>query len=261
MVSESATRDRASRALVVALAVAFVCGLLVSAVSVSLRPYHLANIEAERRAQLELVLVALADIGHELSIEGLEARIVELSSGLYDDTLDPATFDAEAALAKPERSAAVPANFNFAGIKRRALHARVYLVRDASEAIELIILPVWGRGYQSALRAWLVLDADTSTVLALKFYEHGETPGVGSRIQDAEWEASWRGVRAFDDSWVLRIGIRFLGATGDADSAAHRVDGISGATRTTQGIDGLLRFWLGDFGFGPYLRRIREERH
>jgi Na+-transporting NADH:ubiquinone oxidoreductase subunit C len=258
--SESVARDSATRALSVALVVAFVCGSLVSAVSVGLRPYQQANIEAERRAQLELVLSALADTGHALSIDVLEARVVELASGRYDDTLDAATFDAEAALAKPERSVAVPADFSFAGIKRRARHARVYLVRDASEVIELIILPVWGRGYQSALRAWLVLDGDTRTVRALKFYEHGETPGVGARIEEPEWESRWRDVRAFDDNWTLRIGVNYLGAGGGADSAGHRVDGITGATRTSQGIDGLLRFWLGDFGFGPYLRRIREEQ-
>jgi Na+-transporting NADH:ubiquinone oxidoreductase subunit C len=36
------------------------------------------------------------------------------------------------------------------------------------------------------------------------------------------------------------------------------VDGISGATRTSRGVHGLLRFWLGDFGFGPYLERVRR---
>ena len=44
---------------------------------------------------------------------------------------------------------------------------------------------------------------------------------------------------------------------GSAD-ADHMVDGISGATRTSQGVHGLLRFWLGDLGFGPYLERIRQ---
>ena len=42
--------------------------------------------------------------------------------------------------------------------------------------------------------------------------------------------------------------------------AAHLVDGISGATRTSQGVTDLLRFWLGDNGFGPYLDRIRPSR-
>ena len=70
-----------------ALLVAFVCGLLVSVVSVSLRPLQLANIEAERIAQLQLVLGALSTLGRGKTIDELEQRMVELSSGRFDDDI------------------------------------------------------------------------------------------------------------------------------------------------------------------------------
>ena len=79
------TRDSTVRALTLALTVAFVCGLLVSTVAVSLRPIQRANVEAERIAQLQLVLTALSAIGHQQSIDGLELRMVELASGRFDD--------------------------------------------------------------------------------------------------------------------------------------------------------------------------------
>jgi Na+-transporting NADH:ubiquinone oxidoreductase subunit C len=41
-----------------------------------------------------------------------------------------------------------------------------------------------------------------------------------------------------------------------APGAAHLVDGITGATRTSDGVTNLLRFWVGEDGFEPYLRRI-----
>jgi Na+-transporting NADH:ubiquinone oxidoreductase subunit C len=132
-------------------------------------------------------------------------------------------------------------------------------VRGDDERIDLIILPVSGRGYQSTLHAWLVLDGDTRTLRALKFYQHGETPGVGARIEEAEWQAQWQDLRAFDESGVLRIGVRSPGG-GFSDDAAYQVDGISGATRTMQGVDGMLRFWLGEFGYAAFLQRVREER-
>ena len=258
--SEAALRESTTRALTVAITVAFICGLLVSVVAVSLRPIHKANIEAERIAQLELVLAALSDIGRSMTIDNLEARIVELGSGEFDDSMDPTTFDADRAAAKPATSAAIPADLDLAGLKRRALHAPVYLVRNAGEKIDLIILPVSGRGYQSTLRAWLVLDGDTQTVRALKFYQHGETPGVGARIEEPEWEAQWRDLRAFDDAGVLRIGVRSQVGGAYSDDAEYQVDGISGATRTAQGVDGMVRFWLGEFGFATFLQRVREER-
>ena len=257
--SEVASRDSTIRALGVALAVAFVCALLVSVVAVGLRPVQRANVEAERIAQLELVLAALSDIGSEQTIDSLEARLVELASGRFDDSIDVSGFDDVRAASRPATSAAIPAELDVAGLKRRALHARVYLVRGAGNEIDLIILPVSGRGYQSTLRAWLVLDGDTRTVRALKFYQHAETPGVGARIEEPEWEAQWRDLPAYDDNGVLRIGVRTHGGS-YSDDASYQVDGISGATRTAQGVHGMLRFWLGEFGFGPLLQRLREEQ-
>jgi Na+-transporting NADH:ubiquinone oxidoreductase subunit C len=40
-------------------------------------------------------------------------------------------------------------------------------------------------------------------------------------------------------------------------AAAHQVDGLSGATLTSNGVEYMLHFWLGEQGFGPYLDRIR----
>ena len=257
--SEAMARDSTRRALGVALMVAFVCGLLVSVVSVSLRPLQLANVEAERIEQLQLVLDALSTLGRGQTIDELEQHMVELASGLFVDSIGGVRFDAERAAASPTLGVAIPSDLDLARLKRRALHAQIYLVRDEAGRIDLIILPVSGSGYQSTLHAWLVLDGDTQTVQALKFYQHGETPGVGSRIEEPEWEAKWHGLRAFDNAGVLRIGVRASGASYD-ENAAYQVDGISGATRTMQGVDGMLRFWLGEFGFAPLLQRIREEQ-
>jgi Na+-transporting NADH:ubiquinone oxidoreductase subunit C len=256
--SETMAPDTPRRALTLALLVAFVCGLLVSVVTVGLRPIQQANIEAERIARLELVLGALSAVGQVYHIDELEARMVELDSGRFDDSIDPARFDAERAAASPVDGVAIPPGQDLAGLKRRARYAQIYLVRDASGRIELIILPVSGRGYQSTLRAWLVLDGDAQTVRALKFYQQGETPGLGARIDDEEWQAKWRDLRAFDNDGVLRLGVRMAGRAA-GDDAAYQVDGISGATRTMQGVDGMLRFWLGESGYGPLLRRLHEE--
>ncbi|MFZ1834792.1 MAG: FMN-binding protein, partial [Pseudomonadales bacterium] len=43
----------------------------------------------------------------------------------------------------------------------------------------------------------------------------------------------------------------------DSPAAVHQVDGLSGATLTSNGVEHMLHFWLGERGFGPYLSRIR----
>lgn len=251
--ADHAVTDTPLRAVLTALGVALVCALLVSVTAVTLRPYQRANLEAERYAQLETIMGSPSADGMGAD---METRVVELDSGRYVEALDPLAFDARQAAADPESSIAIPAERDAAGIHRRAKHAVVYILRDGSGAVDTLILPVYGAGYQSTLYGYLALASDANTVKALKFYEQNDTPGMGARIQDPEWEALWPGKRIEDAAGALRIGVaRGAAPASDAD---YKVDGISGATRTSLGVDGLLRFWLGDMGFGPYLERVRR---
>ncbi len=246
-ISESPTK-----ALQIALGVALVCALLVSLTAVSLRPHYIANLEAERMSRLGSILQSLGEITANLEPQDIEARVVNLDSGIYSTTIDANTYDARKAVNDPNQSVVIPPDLDLAGIKRRAMHSVVYLIRDENGDIVVLILPVRGVGYQSALYGYLALSADTTEILGLKFYEQGETPGLGSRIQDPAWEALWPGVQAFDEAGAVSI---HVGSGGDR---ASRVDGISGATRTSIGVDRLIRFWLGESGFGPYLDQVRE---
>ena len=256
--ADRVTVDNPGKALGMALGVALVCALLVSVTAVGLRPHYLANLEAERMAQLTSVLQAVSEVTGDIDAEDIEARVVALASGRYSNTLDANTYDARKAATDPNSSVVIPPDLDLAGINRRAKHATVFVVRDPGGAVRLLILPVRGGGYQSALYAFLAVKGDASTVLALKFYEQGETPGMGARVQDPAWEALWAGKRIADETGAVRIGVARGKAVPGSDDAAYQVDGISGATRTSVGVHRLLRFWLGDFGFGPYLQRVRR---
>jgi Na+-transporting NADH:ubiquinone oxidoreductase subunit C len=253
---ETAARDSALRALGVAFVVAFVCALLVSTTTILLRPVQRANIEAAQIMQL--VQQALPDGGSTLTPGDLEVKLVELDSGRILSAMDPADFDAEAAVNQPETSIEIPREQDLARLRRRALYAPVYFVRGDDRSIDTIILPVSGRGYQSILRAWLVLDGGAATVRALTVYEQGETPGVGSRIEDPEWQAQWSGRPIYDADGIVRIGVATRSGDESGPYAKYLVDGISGATRSARGIDGMVRFWLGELGFGPFLQRVRD---
>jgi Na+-transporting NADH:ubiquinone oxidoreductase subunit C len=47
------------------------------------------------------------------------------------------------------------------------------------------------------------------------------------------------------------------GRAGPPETDPYQVDGLSGATITSRGVGNLVRFWLGDDGFGPYLEGLR----
>ena len=41
-------------------------------------------------------------------------------------------------------------------------------------------------------------------------------------------------------------------------NAEYKVDGLAGATLTSKGVSNLLRFWVGENGLGPYLKRMQD---
>ena len=69
----------------------------------------------------------------------------------------------------------------------------------------------------------------------------------------------WPGRLAFDESGELRIRVK-KGAAGPPDRDPHQVDGLSGATLTTNGVTHLIHFWLGENGFRRYLDAYRREK-
>jgi len=115
-----------------------------------------------------------------------------------------------------------------------------------------VVLPIYGTGYQSTIRAYLALKGDLNTIAALSIYEHGETPGLGSRITDPGWLALWSGKQAAGAAGVITITV----VRGSAATASE-VDGITGATRSTTGVANLVQFWLGPHGYGPFLTRLK----
>ena len=104
----------------------------------------------------------------------------------------------------------------------------------------------------STLYGFLALDARTFEIQGITFYQHGETPGLGGEIDNPKWKALWPGKRAFDENMNPVIEV----VKGQA-SADNEVDGLSGATMTSRGVTNLLRFWLGENGYGPYLKWFR----
>ena len=252
--------DYPVKTLVVALGVALVCAVVVSTVAVVLKPLQDANRERDRQQHIMAIIERLPGIEALLETTGgpqVEAHVVELATGAYLRSIDPADYDQRQAAKDPQQSIELPAEHDIARIVTRAKYAAVYLVREAGR-IKLIILPVHGLGYASTLYGFIALEGDGNTVVALSFFEHGETPGMGARVDDPDWRSKWAGKRLRDEEGRLRIEVAKGRVDPDSPAALYRVDGISGATRTTQGVANLLRFWLGDYGFGPFLQKVQS---
>lgn len=261
-------RDSVSRTLLVATVLCIVCSVLVSATTVALRPYQEANKELNRQRNI-LAAAGLYDPKHpaetpvaELFDQRVAAELINLETGepAHPEAVNEETYDPREAARKADLSAPVEPPNALPGITRREKYAFVYRVSDESGRLSQVVFPIYGKGLWSTLYGFIALDADGTTVHGITFYEHGETPGLGGEVDNPRWKALWPGKKVFDEQ--SNVDIEVIKGTVDSDSpeAVHQVDGLSGATITTRGVSNLVRYWLGENGFGQFLEKLRGAR-
>ncbi|MEA3413842.1 MAG: Na(+)-translocating NADH-quinone reductase subunit C [Pseudomonadota bacterium] len=242
----------------VAVALCLVCSVLVSTAAVALKPLQLRNETLARKAEI-LRVGGLYEQGGDIEtlFGQVETRIVELGTGEYSDRFDPATFDDRDAARDPALSSDLDKGQDIAGIRRRSDFVPVYQIREGG-SLDTVILPVHGYGLWSTMYGFLAMDSDATTIKGLTFHEHGETAGLGDQIANPRWLSQFTGKSAFDDDGQPRISVIKGLVDSQSPDARFQVDGIAGATLTSNGVTNLLQFWLGVDGFGPYLDKLRK---
>jgi len=114
------------------------------------------------------------------------------------------------------------------------------------------VIPIEGYGLWDIIKGYIALDTDLNTVKGISFYEHKETPGLGARVTEDWFKDNFKGKKILDDSGQLKS---ITVVKGKADGGAHKVDGISGATLTGNGIN---EFLLSDLQrYEPYFKKLR----
>lgn len=99
-----------------------------------------------------------------------------------------------------------------------------------------------------------------NTVYAITFYEHKETPGLGGEVDNPKWQASWRGKQIYDEQGQARIALIKGSVDRNNEMQKYKVDGLSGATLTSQGVSNMFAFWMGQQGYKKYLQNLRGDK-
>ncbi|WP_304638434.1 Na(+)-translocating NADH-quinone reductase subunit C [Pseudomonas sp.] len=255
----AAKKESVSRTIMVALAVCLACSVVVSVAAVSLKPIQTANQLLDKQRNI-LMIAGLLEPGIpvEEQFRKITPRLVDLRTGQFSDAMDPLTFDQRTAARDPELSRRLPANEDIASIRRQEFFATVYLVESEEGEIEIAILPIHGYGLWSTLYGFIALEGDFNTIRGLGFYEHAETPGLGGEVDSPQWRESWKGNLVFTDEGEVGVQIVKGSVDGTSPRRQYQVDGLAGATLTARGVENLVRFWMGESGFSPFLRNLRS---
>jgi len=255
-------KESTTKTLMVALAVSLVSSVFVAGAAVSLKPVQVENRQLDKQRSI----LSIAGLGDgklsraevkRLFDAQITAHVVDLTSGEYTDKFDPAQFDNLKAARDPALSTEL--KDDPALIKRREQFTTVYTVEKEGQLQE-VILPIRGYGLWSTLHGFVAIKSDLNTVVGLGFYQHAETPGLGGEVDNPKWKGLWPGKKLFNDAGEPIIHIVKGGVDPSNPNAEHQVDALAGATLTSNGVDRLLQFWLGQQGFGPYLAKLRAQQ-
>jgi len=109
------------------------------------------------------------------------------------------------------------------------------------------VVPIYGAGLWGPIWGYISFDADLKTMGGAYFDHESETAGLGAKIKDdPSFQAEFIGeIADFDSKNVFDI-VKG-GAPKEADGKSvkdNKIDAISGATMTSQGLDAAIDTWL-----------------
>ena len=116
------------------------------------------------------------------------------------------------------------------------------------------VFSVRGNGLWDAIWGNIALASDLNTVTGASFDHAGETPGLGAEIKDnAAWKKQFEGKKIYDGDKFVSVLVR----KGGAVDQEHEVDGLSGATITSDGVTKML--YNGLKAYEPFIAEQRAE--
>ncbi|MBN1919257.1 MAG: FMN-binding protein [Verrucomicrobia bacterium] len=201
-----------------------VAAVVLTAANSVLKPLYDANKERESKGN---VLIALG-------IEGWDKERV--AAATVDDI--KAAFD----------KAIIERTVRLTGPDGRAKDVVFYegYRTEAKTAGDLIgyAFKITGAGFWDRISGYLAVDPTVQKVIGITFYEDYETPGLGHKINEPEWQQTWVGRSIHrPDTDMPRIDIVPPGT----DLKANQVHAISGATETSGAVQKFLNAQLRDF--------------
>ena len=267
-----ANKDSTLRTFTVIGLLCFVCSVLVCLAVVILKPFQEKEINVDRmKSVLEAAGIDYSgkDIT-DLFNSKIEARLLDLESNrfLNDEEVKKAVgcddnksasdcagsynYVSEAKL--PGHNADIDPAKDFAGIKTHAKYMPVYLVKAEDKSVTQIVLPFYGQGLWSTMYGYLAVGADGSTIQGLKYYNQGETAGLGAEVTNPNYTAKWISKKLYDENSSYQFAVK---KNADGNSQ-YQVDAISGATLTSDGVNNSVKYWFEEV-YAPLLKQFKNK--
>lgn len=131
--------------------------------------------------------------------------------------------------------------------KKTSLEDKLFPVFEYKKngEIEAYVLPIYGNGLWDEIYGFIAVKSDFNTVKGIGFGHKAETPGLGARITEAEVQGRFQDRLIYDAKGM--VALQFLKGEKNviADDNKSDVDGLSGASMTTKGVNAMLSNYMG----------------
>ncbi|MBI1316587.1 NADH:ubiquinone reductase (Na(+)-transporting) subunit C [bacterium] len=121
-------------------------------------------------------------------------------------------------------------------LKKSAEERRYPLFKALVEGKSFYIVPMRGKGLWGPIWGYMALASDGNTVYGATFDHKSETPGLGAEISTVAWQAQFPEKKVYSGESVALTVQKPGKGTGE-----YVVDGISGGTITSNGVDAMLK--------------------
>lgn len=239
--------------LIYAAVICFICSFLLAFFAMWLKP------DQERAAQLDLNKKLLNVVG--LYHEGMTNDEVER---VFKNQIKEEVIDLSGKVSTEFKSfREVPGKDQCelleSGLATNSKDCKLSIFKriDNSKLISMAI-PIKGKGLWSTLYGFLALAPDANTVSGITFYKHAETPGLGAEISKDWFQNNFVGKKILTpDGELYGVAVAKGKAKDSMHPAEHVVDGISGATITSNGVTKLVKHCAQIYA--PYLAQFRKD--
>ena len=99
----------------------------------------------------------------------------------------------------------------------------------------IIVSPFSGKGLWGTINGVIALETDYSRIIGVEITSHTETPGLGGRIDEKWFKDQFKGEVIDEDIKIVQSG-----GMGDTNPDNGILDGITGATRTSESMQNII---------------------
>lgn len=216
-----------------------IVAFLLAFVFQALKPAQDANVALDKQKQI------LYALNQNRSMSNSEAQHKYKTLVIADDIID-----VNGNTVKAGQQGGTLTGFKLNSQDAKSGHLAIF--RCKVDGKEKYVIPVYGNGLWGPISGYIAINEDKSTVFGAYFNHESETAGLGAEIKDnAKWQAQFRGKHLFGSTLdKIALSVKKKGTA----HGVNEVDGVTGATLTSNGVSDMLQSSKG--GLQAYVKYL-----